>query len=217
MPIDSITRQVITQHVTAAYTAQLADTQIVCDATSSGFIVTLYGDDSGAYHRLVVAIDPGDSSGNTVTITDGTFSTSLDTAESSVELEMQYDGTWMIAGQYPTTSALTAASEATSAGLAAAIALSAATSGTTVATSEATSAGSKATIALSSATSGTTLATSEATSGGLAAAAALSAAVSGQTVVTSEATSAGAAGAVALSTATSAGKAASVAQSVAIS
>jgi len=125
MAIDNITRQVITKNVSAAYTAQLDDTQIVCDATSAGFTVTLYKVNDNAVHRLIVAIDPDDSSGNTVTITDGTFSTTLSAAGAAVTLETQYDGSWMIAGQYPVTSSATATSSATSAGLAASVAQSA--------------------------------------------------------------------------------------------
>ena len=128
MAIPDVNRNVITQHVSAAYSAQLTDDQIICDATSAGFTVTLYQVDDGACHRLLVAVDPADSSGNTVTITDGTFSTTLSAAGAAVTLETQYDGSWMIAGEYPVTSTATATSSATSAGLAASVADSAAVS-----------------------------------------------------------------------------------------
>jgi len=125
MTINNISRQLITQSKSAAYTAQLTDDQIICDATSAGFTVTLYKVNDNAVHRLIVAISASDSSGNTVTITDGTFSTTLNAAGAAVTLETQYDGSWMIAGQYPVTSSATATSSATSAGLAASVAQSA--------------------------------------------------------------------------------------------
>lgn len=125
MGIDSISRNVVTRSVSAATSAQLTDAQIICDATSAGFTVTLYQVDDGAVHRLVVAVDPDDSSGNTITITDGTFSTTLNAAGAAVTLETQYDGSWMIVGEYPVTSTATATSSATSAGLAASVAQSA--------------------------------------------------------------------------------------------
>lgn len=232
MPIMDISRQVGEVNVSAAYTAKPEDTLIVCDATSAGFTVTLYKDlDSGAYHRLVVKVSDDDVSGNTVTITDGTFSTTLASTSAAVELETDFDGDWTAVASFPTLDANTAISAADSAGLvaseassealsgggAAAVALSAATSGTTLATSEATSGGAAAAVALSAAASGTTLATSEATSGGAAAAVALSAATSGTTLATSEATSAGDAASEALSAAVSAGDAASIALSTAAS
>jgi hypothetical protein len=145
MSIDNITRQAITKNVSSAYTAQLEDNQIIGDCTSAGFTVTLYQVDDGAIHRLIVAVDPADSSGNTLTITDGTFSTTLSAAGAAVTLETQYDGSWMIVGEYPVTSTATATSSATSAGLAASVADSAAVSaaaggtGASTATSVATS------------------------------------------------------------------------------
>jgi len=145
MAIPDINRNVITQHVSAAYTAQITDDQIIGDATSAGFQVTLYQVDDGACHRLVVAVDPDDSSGNTITITDGTFSTTLSAAGAAVTLVTQYDGSWMIEGEYPVTSSATATSSATSAGLAASVAQSAGVSaaaggtGASQATSVATS------------------------------------------------------------------------------
>lgn len=145
MSIDNISRQVITKNITGAYTAQLEDTQIICDATAAGFQVTLYKVNDNAVHRLIVAVDPDDVSGNTITITDGTFSTTLSAAGAAVTLETQYDGSWMIAGEYPVTSSATATSSATSAGLAASVADSAAISagaggtGASQATSAATS------------------------------------------------------------------------------
>jgi hypothetical protein len=124
MAIPDINRNVITQHVDSAYTAQITDDQIICDGTSAGFTVTLYQVSDGACHRLLVAVDPDDSSGNTITITDGTFSTTLSAAGAAVTLETQYDGSWMIAGEYPVTSTAAATSSATSAGLAASVAQS---------------------------------------------------------------------------------------------
>lgn len=145
MSIDNISRQVITKDVSAAYTAQLEDNQIICNATDAAFQVTLYKVNDNAVHRLIVAIDPDDVSGNVVTITDGTFSTTLSAGGAAVTLETQYDGSWMIAGEYPVTSTAAAASSATSAGLAASSADSAAVSagaggtGASTATSAATS------------------------------------------------------------------------------
>src|SRR5262245_36304163 len=121
MPIDQIGRQVGEKNVSAAYTAQFDDTLIVCDATYAGFTVTLYKDlDSGAYHRLVVKISDADVSGNTVTITDGTFSTTLASTSAAVELETDFDGDWIAVASFPTLDANTAISAADSAGLEAA-------------------------------------------------------------------------------------------------
>src|ERR1051325_11660702 len=125
MSINNISRQLITQNVSSAYTAQLTDDQIICNATSAGFTVTLYKVNDGAVHRILVAVSASDVSGNTVTITDGTFSTTLNAASAAVTLETEYDGTWVIAGEYPVTSSATATSSATSAGLAASVAQSA--------------------------------------------------------------------------------------------
>lgn len=156
MSIDNISRQVITKDVSAAYTAQLEDNQIICNATDAAFQVTLYKVNDNAVHRLIVAIDPDDVSGNVVTITDGTFSTTLSAGGAAVTLETQYDGSWMIAGEYPVTSTAAAASSATSAGLAASSADSAAVS--------AGAGGTGASTATSAATSGTSSAISAATS-----------------------------------------------------
>lgn len=142
MPIMDISRQVGEVNVSAAYTAKPEDTLIVCDATSAGFTVTLYKDlDSGAYHRLVVKVSDDDVSGNTVTITDGTFSTTLASTSAAVELETDFDGDWTAVASFPTLDANTAISAADSAGLAA---------------SEATSVSDSAGLAASAATSGVT-------------------------------------------------------------
>jgi hypothetical protein len=144
MPIPNIDRNMITLFATGNVTVTPDVGQVVCDATAGIFTVTLYGDkNSGAYHRLVVAISGDDTSGNAVTITDGTFSTSLSATSSSVELEMDSFGAWFIVAEYPTTAAATASSAADSAGLASSIASSEAQSagatGFSVATSTATS------------------------------------------------------------------------------
>jgi hypothetical protein len=143
MPNVDISRQVQTVNVSTTYSLKDPDiSQVICDATSAGFTVTLYDDlDSGAYHRVVVAISPNDSSGNTVTIVNAgaTFSTSLDATSEAVEIETQTDGTWMIAAQFSTTQAATASSKADSAGLRASNAASTATS-TALNASSATSA-----------------------------------------------------------------------------
>lgn len=217
MPNQDISRQVQTVFVSTTY--RLTDpniTQIVADATSAGFTITLYNDlDSGAYHRVVVKVSDDDSSGNTVTIVDAAanFSTTLASTSAAIELETDANGDWIAVASFPTLDANTAISAADSAGAAASLA----TSGVALVSSEAVSGGSAAAVALSAATSGTTLATSEATSAGLKGTAALSAATSGTTLATSEATSAGAGAAVALSSATSAGAAASLAMSLAAS
>lgn len=156
MPIDQIGRQVGEVNVSAAYTAKPEDTLIVCNATDAGFTVTLYKDlDSGAYHRLIVKISDSDESGNTVTITDGTFSTTLASTSAAVELETDYDGDWLAVASFPTLDANTAISAADSAGLAASSAESAAVS-TTDATSLAQSTADSAGLAASAADSGVT-------------------------------------------------------------
>lgn len=132
MPIPGISREIITVNVSTTYS--LVDPnieQVICDATSAGFTVTLYDDlQSGMYHRVVVAISASDSSGNTVTIVNagGTFSTSLDATSEAVELETTNTGTWIIAAQFSTTQAATASSKADSAGLRASTASSASVS-----------------------------------------------------------------------------------------
>jgi len=133
MPNQDISRQVQTVNVSTTY--RLTDpniTQVIANATSSGFTITLFDDlQSGAYHRVIVSIDPDDVSGNTVTIVNAgaTFSTSLAATSESVELETQQDGTWMIAAQFSTTQAATASSKADSAAVNASTARSASTSG----------------------------------------------------------------------------------------
>ena len=159
MGIPSIQRQVITINASAAITVTPDMDQIICDATSAGFTVTLYKINDGATHQLIVAVDPDDSSGNAVTITDGSFSTTLDAAGAAVTLETQTDGTWMIAGQYPVTSSAAATSSATSAGLAASAATSAVASGslnTSSVGSTATSQNGSQSLNVSSAQSGVT-------------------------------------------------------------
>jgi hypothetical protein len=146
MPIPGITRQVQTVNVSATY--HLTDPnidQIIADATSAGFTITIYNDlDSGAYHRLVVKVSDDDSSGNTVTIVDAAaaFSTTLASTSEAVELETDQDGNWIAVASFPTQDAAAAISAADSAGLAASeaesvstsagLAASAATSGVTV-------------------------------------------------------------------------------------
>src|SRR6476646_2350237 len=116
MPIDSISRESQNINISGAYTLKDPNIgQVIANCTSAGFTLTIYDDlDSGAYHRLVVAISPDDSSGNTLTIVNAgaTFSTSLDATSEAVELETQNDGTWMVAAQFSTTQAATASSKA---------------------------------------------------------------------------------------------------------
>jgi hypothetical protein len=131
MPIPNISRNVNTIQISAAATIGFDVDQVICNATSAGFTVTIYDDlNSGTYHRLVIAISPDDSSGNTVTIVNqgGTFSTTLASTSAAVELETQYDGTWIITAAFPTLDANTAISAADSAGLEASNAFSEATS-----------------------------------------------------------------------------------------
>lgn len=133
MPISQIGRQI--QSVSVSTTYSLTDPnieQIVANATSAGFTITIFNDtNSGAYHRLVVRISASDSSGNSVTIVDanGNFSTALSSTSASVELETDPTGNWFIVAAYPTTDAATAISAADSAGLESSIADSTATSG----------------------------------------------------------------------------------------
>lgn len=133
MPIPGIGRQIQTVSVSTTYSLTNPEIeQVICNATSSGFTVTLYDDlNSGAYHRVVVAISSADVSGNTVTIVNAgaTFSTSINATSEAVELETQGNGTWMIAAQFSTTDAATASSKADSAATNASTARSASTSG----------------------------------------------------------------------------------------
>lgn len=127
MAITSINRGLITRSVTADYSAQVDDDQIFVDASGGAVTVTLYepvGD--GAKHQLEVI--KTDNSANAVTITDGTLSVSLSTQNDSMILEQQYSGAWFVASDFSTTSAASASSQATSAGLAASAAGSTATS-----------------------------------------------------------------------------------------
>jgi len=125
MPIESISRNALTLQATAAVTVTPDIAIVECNATAAGFTVTLYKTNDGAWHELVVKILDADVSGNTVTITDGTLSTTLSAAGAAVTLATDYGGNWLIVGQYPVTSSATATSSATSAGLAASVAQSA--------------------------------------------------------------------------------------------
>jgi hypothetical protein len=156
MPIQDISRTAITLPASAAVTLTPDIAIVECDTTSAGFTVTLYQVDDGAYHQVIVRIVDADVSGNTVTITDGTFSTTLSAAGAAVTVVTNYAGDWVIAGQYPVTSSATATSSATSAGLAASAAQSAGVS--------AAAGGTGASTAQSVAVSGTSSATSVATS-----------------------------------------------------
>lgn len=159
MAVDNVSRLASTLPASAAVTVPPDIAIVECDATSAGFTVTLYKINDGAWHELVVRIVDTDSSGNTVTITDGTFSTTLDAAGAAVTLVMDYSGNWVIAGQYPVTSSAAATSSATSAGLAASAATSAVASGslnTSSVGSTATSQNSSQSLNVSSAQSGVT-------------------------------------------------------------
>lgn len=119
MPIPSITRQIQTINIAAAYS--LTDPsieQVIADVTAGAFQLTIYDDlDSGAYHRLVVKISDDDVSGNTLTIANvgATFSTTLASTSAAVELETDYSGNWIAVASFPTLDANTAISAADSA------------------------------------------------------------------------------------------------------
>lgn len=148
MPITQIGRQI--QSVSVSSTYSLTDPnieQIVANATSAGFTITLYNDtNSGAYHRVVVKVSDSDVSGNTVTIVDaaGVFSTTLSSTSAAVELETDPAGNWLAVATFPTTNAATAISAANSAGLRASTADSKAVSDSVVISTNLTTANSTA-------------------------------------------------------------------------
>lgn len=93
MAITSINRNVNTLNLTASATIGIDVDQVMCDCTSGAITVTLYpapGD--GALHRVVV--EKTDSSGNAVTVTDGTFTFSLPAQYDAVQCELTQAGVW---------------------------------------------------------------------------------------------------------------------------
>ena len=91
--IGSISRNVNTITVTAAYTVGIDIDQVIADATSGAITVTLYSSPlDGAFHQVIV--EKSDSSANAVTVTDGTFSFSLTNQYDSVICQMTQAGVW---------------------------------------------------------------------------------------------------------------------------
>jgi hypothetical protein len=131
MSIDAIGRQQVTLSASAAATVGPEVTQVICNATSAGFTLTLTDFNDGAKHQLEVLMSPSDSSGNDVTISGnaGAFTTTVSSdGSTSVLLETQYNGTWFVVADVSTGSAAAANSRAVSAGLAASGSTSVATS-----------------------------------------------------------------------------------------
>jgi len=141
----NVNRNVSTLSATAAVTLGPDVDQLICDATSAGFTVTLCDFNDGADHQVEIIIDLDDVSGNTVTVSGnaGVFSASLSSSgTTSAIFQTQYDGTWFIAGDVSSVSAGAANSRAISAGLAASTAGSTATSQNTSQSANVSTAGS---------------------------------------------------------------------------
>lgn len=135
MPINSISRQVNTLALSATATLGPDVDQVVANATSAGFTITLCDFSDGALHQVEIVISPSDSSGNTVSISGnaGAFTTSLSSSgTTSAMMQTQTDGTWFVVGDVSSVSAGAANSRAVSAGLAASTADSKAVSDSVV-------------------------------------------------------------------------------------
>lgn len=129
--ITNISRNVNTITASSAQTVGPDVDQVICNATSAGFTLTLTDVLDGALHQVEILISPSDTSGNDVTISGnaGSFSTVVSSdGSSSVLLQTQYDGTWFVVGDVSTVSSAAANSRAVSAGLAASGSTSVATS-----------------------------------------------------------------------------------------
>lgn len=114
-----VDRNVNTVSVTTTYTVGADVDQVIADATSAGFTITLTDFEDGAMHQVEVIVDPDDSSGNTITVEGNAtvFSTSLSsTGTTSALLQTQADGTWFVVGDVSSVSAGAANSRAVSAG-----------------------------------------------------------------------------------------------------
>lgn len=126
-----INRNVNTISISAAATLGPDTDQVVANATSAGFTITLCDFYDGAAHQVEIIISPSDSSGNTVSVSGnaGAFTTSLaSSGTSSALLQTQANGTWFVVSDVSAVSAGSASSAATSAGLQASLAQSGATS-----------------------------------------------------------------------------------------
>lgn len=129
-----INRNVNTLSLSAAATLGPDVDQVVANATSSGFTITLCDFSDGAAHQVIITISPSDSSGNTVTVQGNAaaFSTTLaSNGTTSVTLQTQADGTWFVMGFLSVTSAATASSTATSQNASQSLNVSSAQSGVT--------------------------------------------------------------------------------------
>jgi hypothetical protein len=94
-----VNRNVNTLPITASATVGIDVDQVTADATSGAIAVTLYpspGD--GAFHQVVV--EKSDSSANAVTVSDGTFTFSLNNQYDSVICQLTQAGAWIGVGAF---------------------------------------------------------------------------------------------------------------------
>lgn len=115
-----VNRNLSTISVSAAATIGPDVDQVIADATSAGFTCTLTDFEDGALHQVEFFIDPDDSSGNNVTISGnaGAFTASLSSdGATSLIIQTQADGTWIVVADVSSTDAAAANSRAVSAGL----------------------------------------------------------------------------------------------------
>lgn len=115
-----VNRNLSTISVSAAATIGPDVDQVIADATSAGFTCTLTDFEDGALHQVEFFIDPDDSSGNNVTISGnaGVFTASLSSdGATSLLIQTQADGTWIVVADVSSTDAAAANSRAVSAGL----------------------------------------------------------------------------------------------------
>lgn len=120
-----VNRNLSTISVSAAATIGPDVDQVIADATSAGFTCTLTDFEDNALHQVEFFIDPDDSSGNNVTISGnaGVFTASLSSdGATSLLIQTQYDGTWIVVADVSSTDAAAANSRAVSAGTQASIA-----------------------------------------------------------------------------------------------
>ena len=103
-----INRNLSTISISAAATVGPDVDQVIADATSAGFTLTLTDFTDGAKHQLEVLISPSDTSGNDVTIIGnaGAFTATVSSdGATSVLLETQFGGTWFVVADVSSTDA----------------------------------------------------------------------------------------------------------------
>lgn len=91
--INNISRNIITQSLTASGNVAFETDQVLCDCTAGAITATLYSSPGdGAMHQVVV--QKTDAGANAVTVTDGTFSFTLSARYDTVTCQMTSAGVW---------------------------------------------------------------------------------------------------------------------------